>query len=389
MAKRLKTCLKATESVSCGREKDAMDAPLVYSQSSDQSRSGSTQGLVPVVDGNNHPLFPCKSGVARCLVRDGKAIPFYRKGFFCIKLKKVVEKPAKKKIAMAIDHGSKRTGITIASCGHIILNIQCDTPCWIKAKMESRLQLRRSRRQRKTPYRKCRSNRAIGRVPPSTKARWDLNLRLLDQLCKIIPITRVVLEDIKAKPRPGKRRWNVNFSPLEVGKKYFEEEIRSRGLKFSTFRGTETSDRRDQRGFKKTKDKLAEKWEAHCVDSHCLAEMELGKNIVPVKDMYVLSLIKFHRRNLHLQNFAKGGVRRSQGGTRSLGLNRGTLVKHPKWGLTYVGGVGKTGMSLHSLASSDRVCRNAKKEDLKILTNMKWRAAFLPGLKAGVPCRRT
>ena len=386
MAKRLKTRLKATESVSCGREKDVTSAPLACNLSSDQSRSGSKQGLVPVVDSHNNPLFPCRPSVASRLVRLGKATPFYHKGFFCIKLRKVVANPVRKKIAMGIDHGAKRTGITVASSGHVILNIQTDTPCWIKDKMESRLQLRRSRRQRKTPYRKCRSNRTIGRIPPSTKARWDLNLRLLDQLSKIIPITRVVLEDIEAKTKPGQRKWNVNFSPLEVGKKYFEEEVKRRGLRFSKFHGYDTSKRREERGFKKSKAKLANKWNAHCVDSHCLAEMELGKKIEPVKAMYVLSLIKFHRRNLHVQNFSKGGVRRLYGGTRSLGLNRGTLVKHPKFGLCTIGGFMGDRLSLHDYKTGNRVTQQAKKEDLTMLTNLKWRATFLPGLKAGVSC---
>jgi hypothetical protein len=115
--------------------------------------------------------------------------------------------------------------------------------------------------------------------------------------------------------------------------------------------------------------------------------MVLG-SITPVKAVHVLSLIKFHRRNLHFQNFSKGGVRKSYGGTRSLGLNRGSLVRHSKLGLCTVGGTMKGRVSLHSLKTGKRITQQAKKKDLKILTNLKWRVAFLPGLKAGDSCHK-
>jgi hypothetical protein len=41
-------------------------------------------------------------------------------------------------------------------------------------------------------------------------------------------------------------------------------------------------------------------------------------------------------------------------------------------------------ISLHSLETGKRITQSAKKEDLKTLTNLKWRVAFIPGLKAGV-----
>jgi len=39
-------------------------------------------------------------------------------------------------------------------------------------------------------------------------------------LVKIFPITDFVVEDIKAKTL-GKHKWDVSFSPLEVGKEWF------------------------------------------------------------------------------------------------------------------------------------------------------------------------
>lgn len=68
----------------------------------------------------------------------------------------------------------------------------------------------------------------------------------------------------------------------------------------------------------------------------------------------------------------KKGFRRNYGGTISEGLRRGTLVVHPKYGLTLIGGTLKNRISLNSISDNKRLCQNAKPEDLTILTNYKW-----------------
>jgi len=74
--------------------------------------------------------------------------------------------------------------------------------------------------------------------------------------------------------------------------------------------------------------------------------------------------------------------------TISLGIPRGSLVKHPKFGLSHIGGTSKGRISLHDL-SGKRLTQSAKKEDLTILTINKWMAQFLPCLKSGVSLRKT
>jgi len=76
--------------------------------------------------------------------------------------------------------------------------------------------------------------------------------------------------------------------------------------------------------------------------------------------------LRFHRRQLHHLQFSKGGKRLKYGGTRSLGLKRGSLVIHPKYGLCYIGGTPfKNKLSLHSLINGERICQSAKLEDIK------------------------
>jgi hypothetical protein len=326
-------------------------------------------------------LQPCNRKRANALIKKGKATPFYKKGIFCIRINKEISNINFVPIIMGIDPGSKRTGITVLKEKGVILNILVDTPSWVKDKVEAKRNHRRSRRYRNTPYRKCRNNRSIGNLPPSTKARWGIHLRFFKLLSSVIPISEVVIEDICAVTKEGKKRWNKSFSPLEVGKKWFQDNI---PVIFKKFKGYETHQHRLSRSFTKLKDKLSDKWEAHCVDSHSLCEMSLEQEITPDKSLYKISLLRFNRRELH-QGFKKGGVRRNYGGTRSLGISRGTLVKHPKYGTTYVGGTSKGGLSLHNVDEGKRLCRNVKVEDLKISTRLNWRSTFLPGVNSEVP----
>ena len=97
--------------------------------------------------------------------------------------------------------------------------------------------------------------------------------------------------------------------------------------------------------------------------------------------LYYWTPIRLHRRQLHRFQPKKGGIRSLYGGTRSMGLTRGTLVRHAKHGLSYVGGSSKGNVSLHNIISGKRVTQNAKVLDLTILTIIRWGAQFLPDLK--------
>ena len=126
-------------------------------------------------------------------------------------------------IAVGIDPGSKKEALVVKSAGHTYLNVQADAVTWVKEAVTTRRQMRRARRQRTTPCRCPRFNRARGGLPPSTKAHWQWKLRLCRWLFRLYPISTVVVEDIKAATK-GKRRWDARFSPLEVGKRWFYSE---------------------------------------------------------------------------------------------------------------------------------------------------------------------
>jgi len=333
--------------------------------------------MVPVISRQNIPLMPCSEKRGRKLMEKGQARAMWKNQIFCIQLLKDPASNGYQDVTIGIDPGSKKEGLTVVTDTKVVLNITAEAVTTVKDAVETRRMLRRSRRGRNTPYRRCRFNRTIGGIPPSTKARWNQKIRLLHLLQKILPITVVNLEDIAAVTKKGQRKWNVNFSPLEVGKNYFSKHIKSIGLMLHETQGYDTKTHRDSRGFKKTKKKLDNVWEAHCVDSHSLCEIATGTVIKPFKGMYIFENFNFTRRQLHVQNFSKGGKRKEYGGTVSLGIPRGSLVRHPKFGLSYVGGTSKGFISLHNLEGK-RITQSAKKNDLTILNNNKWRTQFLP-----------
>jgi hypothetical protein len=314
------------------------------------------------------------------LIRKGKALRRFDRGIFFIRLTERAE-GALQEIAVGIDPGSQKEGITVKSASHTYFNLQADAVGHVQEAVGDRRQARRARRQRNTPCRQPRTNRARGGIPPSTLARWQWKLRLLNWLKRVLPIAHVVVENISA-PTKGQRRWDVRFSPLEVGKQWFYAAVR-RFANLATFEGFETKAMRDALGLKKIKTKTTEVFEAHCVDSWVLANAVVGGHTQPENTrLLCVTPLKLHRRELHRRQPSPGGQRSPYGGTRSLGFKRGSLVRHPKYGVTFVGGTSGGRISLHHWEDGRRLCQNAKPGDLHFLVYSTWRARLLPMAEA-------
>lgn len=334
---------------------------------------------VPVVDINQKPLMPTTPNRAKTWIKSGKATPFWKKGLFCVRLNVEPSDRKVQTVAVGIDPGSKKEAFTVKSEVHTYLNIQADAVTWVKDALKTRREMRRARRFRTTPCRKPRFNRAKGGLSPSTKARWQWKLRICNWLKKMYPITDFVVEDIKASTK-GRRRWDASFSPLEVGKAWFYEYLKGLGT-LTLKHGWETKELRDNAGLKKISNKMSESFNAHCVDSWVLANAVVGGHIKPDHtNILLVTPLRFHRRQLHALQPSKGGIRRRYGGTISLGFKRGSLVKHPKFGLTYVGGNSRGKISLHSIADGQRLCQNAVPKDCKFLAFNSWMTRLLPVL---------
>jgi len=213
---------------------------------------------------------------------------------------------------------------------------------------------------------------------------------LLNWLRRLFPISHVVVEDIKARTKGksplghpqgrdgGRPRWDIAFSPLEVGKQWFYDEVRKL-VWLHTFEGHETKQMRDALGLKKTQKKRADVFEAHCVDSWVLANAIVGGHDQPGNTrLLCVTPLKLHRRELHRRQPGEGGVRSPYGGTRSLGFKRGSIVRHPRHGITFVGGASEGRISLHHMEDGKRLCQNAKPSDVRFLAYSTWRSRLLP-----------
>ncbi len=332
------------------------------------------QKFVPVLSNNNKPLMPTTPMRARQLLKSSRAVKRWFKGVFAIKLIDTNNGDIQE-IVVGLDPGSKREGFTVKSYFHTYLNIQTEATDYVKDKIKTRREMRRNRRNRNTPYRKCRLNKNRNKkfLSPSTKARWQAKLRILNYLNKIFPLKLIIVEDIKARTFKKARKWNLSFSPLQVGKNWFYSKIKEK-WKLILRNGYETKEKRDELGLKKKSNKLSVNFYSHCVDSWVLANSYIeGHHSVDNEEVIVMNPIKFIRRQLHNLKFSKNSIRSRRGGTLSLGLKRGSVVKHVKYGICYVGGHSNNRVSLHAFGTGKRLSQFAKLDDIKFLAYNSWK----------------
>jgi len=178
-------------------------------------------------------LMPTNPANARILLKQGKATVIQRTPFAIHLLYETTEHI--QPVTVGIDDGGINIGIAAVSNGKVLFQQEVVLRSDVKSKLDTRRQYRKSRRNRKTRYRKsrclnrkssiptckvcggnapasqviCRSclNRADGvhqkyakikksvfRIPPSIKAKKDAIIRVVKQIP--LPISRIVLEDL-------------------------------------------------------------------------------------------------------------------------------------------------------------------------------------------------
>ena len=334
---------------------------------------------IPVIDTRGVPLMPCTPPKARMLLKEGKARPKRDKlGLFSIQLT-YKQEPTNQPLVIGVDPGSKFEGYSVVGTRDTVLNLMVEAPDHVKDTVATRRTMRRARRFRKWRRPKRFNNRLNRkpRIPPSTRSRWEARSRIVAQLQKSLPITDVVVEDVQAVTRPGKGgKWNIAFSPVQVGKEHLYHLLRGMGLAVHTRQGWQTKALRKQYGVQKTRSKSKQSFDSHAVDAWVLAASVSGATQPTCRRLWYLVPAILHRRQLHRLQASKGGIRKPYGGTRSLGFKRGTLVRHPKYGLCSVGGFDrkKQTISLHAYRTNTRLTQAAKGKDCHILTWVAWRS---------------
>ncbi|SKB13227.1 HNH endonuclease [Planktothrix sp. PCC 11201] len=155
---------------------------------------------VLAIDASKQPLSPCHPSVARKLLNQGRAL-VYRKYPFTIIITKTVENPNPEPIQIKLDPGSKTTGIALVQGNKLLWGAELThRGQGIKASLESRRSLRRSRKNRHTRYRQARflnRTRHKGWLAPSLQHRVETTWTWVKKLMKFAPIKGIDQELVR------------------------------------------------------------------------------------------------------------------------------------------------------------------------------------------------
>jgi len=145
---------------------------------------------VYVLNQSGKPLMPCKPAIARLLLKEGKA-KVKRLTPFTIKLL-IPSTEYVQPVVAGMDTGSKKVGCAAISNGEVIYCSDVQLRDDVSKKMQRRASYRRTRRGRKTRYRKPRfENRSMRaeRLAPSIRSKIDSHLREKKQVESILPVS--------------------------------------------------------------------------------------------------------------------------------------------------------------------------------------------------------
>ena len=102
-------------------------------------------------------------------------------------------------VTLGIDAGSKHIGVSATTENKVLYESDVTLRNDIVDLLSARRTLRRARRNRKTRYRKARfDNRVHGKnkgwLAPSVKQKVDSHLMVVNKVCRMLPITKVIVE---------------------------------------------------------------------------------------------------------------------------------------------------------------------------------------------------
>lgn len=125
----------------------------------------------------------------------------FRQYPFTLILKTAIDNPTIRPLTLKLDPGSKVTGIALLDGENVVWAAQLEHRGYqIKDALLSRRQLRRSRRNRKTRYRKARFDnrkRSDNWLPPSLEHRILTTVTWVKRLMRYAPITELWIEKVK------------------------------------------------------------------------------------------------------------------------------------------------------------------------------------------------
>ena len=151
--------------------------------------------LVYVLNKHGKPLMPCRAVKARILLKQKKA-KVVRREPFTIQLL-YGSSGYRQKVILGIDAGSKHIGVSASTKQKEVYSADVELRTDIVDLLATRREMRRSRRNRKTRYRKARfknRKKPKGWLAPSVLNRVNAHLSVVNAVCRILPVTTIVVE---------------------------------------------------------------------------------------------------------------------------------------------------------------------------------------------------
>ena len=141
--------------------------------------------------------MPCKEAKARHLLRDGKARVVHKEPFtvqLLFSCDNIIQD-----VTLGVDAGSKHVGLSAVSDKKELFSAEVELRDDVSKKLAARLEFRRARRNRKTRYRKPRFDNRVhakkkGWLAPSVLHKVETHIRLIEKVCKILPVSKIVIE---------------------------------------------------------------------------------------------------------------------------------------------------------------------------------------------------
>lgn len=152
--------------------------------------------MVYVISQNGQPLMPTENHVKVRILLKNKKAKVIKRCPFTIQLA-YDSTNYTQNITLGVDSGSKHIGLSATTRNKVLFESDVELRNDIVNLLSTRRQNRRTRRNRKTRYRKPRFNnrrRKEGWLAPSVQNKVDSHLTVIRKVHEILPITKVIVE---------------------------------------------------------------------------------------------------------------------------------------------------------------------------------------------------
>lgn len=178
--------------------------------------------MVYVLHKNGHPLMPTKNHAkVRILLKQNKA-KIVNRCPFTIQLA-YESTDYTQPVTLGIDAGSKKVGVSASTNTKELYSSEVTLRNDISDLLSARRELRRSRRNRKTRYRKARFLNCVhskhkGWLAPSIEQKIQTHLTIIKKVVQLVPVSEIVVETASFDTQLLKAQ--LNGEPLPEGTDY-------------------------------------------------------------------------------------------------------------------------------------------------------------------------